>query len=314
MGGHGDSLQNLTRRIAEAWIAARPFLYQSAHEISVSFFNDLVDKITDYFGHRARWAAEDFRSISDLAPAVRRIDEQAGEVKRLLDNYQRMVSNGLRTSQISISQAHKCWLELLFPFCKKHGEVAVADPPSARAMTASAWQPQQVVAALPPCVAYPSPSLMSAAQFQPPPLAYAASQHLSSQHQAQQNPPQQPRLGRPVVRSLAPSLGQGNVGFVGLPASSGVVGPRLATIDPPRDGCAHCKRGHWKFECPAAYFARFGEPCPGFDQQGNQDPGAWLNGDITDQTKASWRDYLARHRVQQANRGPAARALAVNFS
>lgn len=225
-----------------------------------------------------------------------------------------MVSNGLRTSQISISQAHKCWLELLFPFCKKHGEVAVADPPSARAMTASAWQPQQVVAALPQCVAYPSPSLMSAAQFQPPPLAFSASQHLSSQHQAQQNPLQQPQLGHLVVRSLAPSLGQGNVGFVGLPASSGVVGPRLATIDPPRDGCAHCKRGHWKFECPAAYFARFGEPCRGFDQQGNQDPGAWLNGDITDQTKASWQDYLARHRVQQANRGPAARALAVNFS
>ena len=141
------------------------------------------------------------------------------------------------------------------------------------------------------------------------------------------------RVGRSVIRALAPSLGHGALtqgqsvpssgqgassfgqvaGFVGLPVSPGVVGSALATFFAPRDGCSICAGNHWRFECPIAYFTRLHEPCPGFDRHGHQIPNAWHNGEITAATKAAWRAYIARHHLQAANRGPAAAAQPVAF-
>ena len=127
----------------------------------------------------------------------------------------------------------------------------------------------------------------------------------------QQFPPQH----SPVARGLSSSFGQRDTyGFVGRPVSADIVGAQLATCEPPRDGCSYCKGVHWSFECPLAYYARYQEPCPGFDSQGSRIPDAWTQGEITSTTKAGWRDYIARHLVPLANRGPAGRVPAVDFS
>ena len=92
------------------------------------------------------------------------------------------------------------------------------------------------------------------------------------------------------------------------------MGPALATCDAPVQGCSNCNGSHWRLECPLAYYARYSEPCPGFDAHGAQIPGAWANGEIKQHVKAEWQAYLARHRVPQADKGPAGRAPAVDFS
>lgn len=102
--------------------------------------------------------------------------------------------------------------------------------------------------------------------------------------------------------------------FVGQPMSVGTVGSRLSKLAPPKRGCRRCQGDHWAFECPQAYFLRYGEACPGFDDQGVRIRSAWKDGEITNLTKAQWRTYLQRHQVPLATEGPAKGAPAVDFS
>lgn len=102
--------------------------------------------------------------------------------------------------------------------------------------------------------------------------------------------------------------------FVGQPISVGTVGSRLSKFEPPRNGCRRCQGDHWASECPQAYFLRYKEACPGFDDQGVRIRSAWKDGEITNLTKAQWRAYLQRHQVPLATEGLAKGALAVDFS
>ena len=90
------------------------------------------------------------------------------------------------------------------------------------------------------------------------------------------------------------------------PASAGIIGPALATVDgvgnqlyicpicqapPPGDGI----RQHRAFECPAVYSRHLGEPCPGFDSAGFKIPAAWTGSNITSATADLWKAYIAKH-------------------
>ena len=92
------------------------------------------------------------------------------------------------------------------------------------------------------------------------------------------------------------------------PASAGIIGPALATVDgvgnqqyicpicqapPPGDGIQQ----HRAFECPAVYVRQLGEPCPGFDSAGFKIPAAWTGSNITSATAELWKAYIAKHNL-----------------
>ena len=323
---HSESLQYLMKKIRDAWQAAYCLLSLSSQEISFSALSGLTETVHVYFEHRANWAARDFAHVPDLASAVRRMSAQSVEVKTLLAKYQAFLSSGIREQRVSVAQAHKCWFEVLFPFCSEHGAVPtvaaptvpplfIASPPAPSSAQSAgfsgAYLPAQAFQGQYPAQSHTAATLPPPS-VPPPPAA-------TPQHQFQrsyQTPPrfaQQPQ--RQVVRQLVLPSGQGGgVGFVGKPVSASIVGPALATCDPPSSGCVGCGGPHWRFECPLAYYARYAEPCPGFDAHGAQVPGAWAHGEIKQSVKGEWRSYLARHNVPSAERGPAGRAPAVDFS
>jgi len=314
-GGNSDTLLSFVAKLGEAWLALRPQIFQCVQEVSMSRFDELVKRILEYFRYRAVWAKEDFSGVPELAPVVQRIQQQAEEAEALIKGYRARISDGIKTGQVSIAQAHKCWFDLFYPFCKEYGGVAPDDAPTFRQATAPAalaqqWhQPVQHHVA-PAYTQFGQAQQQFAPQPQQPHILLANTQHPPS-HVVQPQQFAPTRAGRPVVRALAPSLGHGAstlglgapsqgqgapssgqaVGFVGLPVSLGVVGPALATFAPPRDGCQICSGNHWKFECPIAYFTRFHEPCPGFDRHGHPISNAWHNGEITAPTKVAWRSY-----------------------
>jgi len=323
---HADTLSYLARKILDAWQAAYGFLSQPSQEIPFSALTALMGAVSVYFDNRAKWAERDFAYVPDLTTAVTRISAQSAEVKVLFENYQTFLSLGMTQRSVSVAQAHKCWFEVLFPFCSEYGSVPTVAPPTVQPLAShppppSSWaQPVGVSGAYLPASAFPGQypaQSYSAATLPPPsvlPQPAPMPQHQSQRpHQAQPRQAHQPQ--RPVVRSLVLPSGPGGIsGFVGKPVSAGIVGPALATCDPPYAGCNICGGSHWRFECPLAYYARYNEPCPGFDAHGAQVPGAWAHGEIKQHVKGEWRNYIARHNVPTADRGPAGRAQAVDFS
>ena len=96
-----------------------------------------------------------------------------------------------------------------------------------------------------------------------------------------------------------------------LPASTGIIGPALSTMDgvgnqyyncpicqapPPGDGILQ----HRAFECPAVYVRQLGEPCPGFDSAGPMIPAAWTGPNITSATAVLWKEYIAKHNLPRS--------------
>lgn len=312
-----SSVTGLTLKIGTAWRELRPQLFQCVQEVSMSRYNEMVVQITAYFRNRASWAAEDFKYEPGLAPVVQRIQQQAREVTELIAGYGMIVSGGLQSGHVTIAQAHRCWFDLFYPFCKEFGGAPPDEAPIFRqgaALPASSQQWHQQVQQPPSAYAQqgqPQQQFSSQQQHPQPPAANWHHQHQPSLvGQSQQYVP--PRPGRPVVRALAPSLGHGAL-VVGQPMSPGMVGRSLSTVIAPRDSCQYCSGNHYRFECPVALFNRYHEPCPGFDRNGQLIPGAWHNGEITDNTKSAWRSYISRHNVPVCTRGPAAGAHPVNF-
>ncbi len=97
--------------------------------------------------------------------------------------------------------------------------------------------------------------------------------------------------------------------FVGLPASTNIVGPALSVWSSSLS-CNCCRGPRCSWECPARYFQTKGEPCPGFDERGAKIPSAWSNGEITPATKTAWKDCITRHNFRHAQRC----SSIVNFS
>ena len=86
--------------------------------------------------------------------------------------------------------------------------------------------------------------------------------------------------------------------FVGRPESWDVVGQSLGR-DMSAVVCKRCNvRGHLGFECPAGYFARLGDPCPGFDASGVTVAAGWVGGELTAASRAAWRGYILRHSLE----------------
>jgi len=101
-----------------------------------------------------------------------------------------------------------------------------------------------------------------------------------------------PRSGGTRGPSTTPST-------VCIPASAGIVGPALGS-DKAWMRCRRCNvTGHMGPECPRAYMARFGEPAPGHDADGERalGGGAWNGTDLTPLGKRLWREYIAKHGI-----------------
>jgi hypothetical protein len=120
-GGNSDTLLSFVAKLGEAWLALRPQIFQCVQEVSMSRFDELVKRILEYFRYRAVWAKEDFSGVPELAPVVQRIQQQAEEAEALIKGYRARISDGIKTGQVSIAQAHKCWFDLFYPFCKEYG-------------------------------------------------------------------------------------------------------------------------------------------------------------------------------------------------
>ena len=83
-----------------------------------------------------------------------------------------------------------------------------------------------------------------------------------------------------------------------IPCSVSIVGRNTAgALDLQHISCVACgRRGHLAWECPARFFAKLREPCPGFDEEGNRLPECWEGElSITEETRKAWRRYLRRH-------------------
>ena len=98
--------------------------------------------------------------------------------------------------------------------------------------------------------------------------------------------------------------------FVGQPASADIIGSALAVW-----GSGKCKNAcrtcfpmgrHASWECPLRYCAKLGEPCPGFDAQGQKLATAWSGEQLSARTKAQWKVFIAAHSLEKAGEAPRA--------
>ena len=305
--GHRSTLRVIGKEILKAWNAVLPHMLTPDVEIPGSVMSGLLDAVRSYFEERADFARGDFGRHKVLKCIARKTRDQSDQVCELLKSYESYFAKGLRKSLMSRTAVNSGWFHLLYEFCRDFGEVPEA--------TFRAPKPP-VAARLPqPGVHYQQhhplhqpqyPQQYQLYQVHQPPAAPQPQQTMSALPPLPPPPPPPPpqQQQRPLT----------TLGFIGKPMTAAVVGPGLATLQPPVRGCRRCSGGHYAFECPQAYFLRFNEPCPGFDARGNLDQNAWAGGEITGQTKAAWRGYLARHRIPAANQGPAAGRPAVDFS
>jgi|GEM_PF-4965298 len=302
--GHRSALKVIGEEILQSWNAVLPHMLASDTEIPGSTMSGLLDAVKSYFEERADFARGDFGRHKVLKCIARKTRDQSNQVCELLKAYESYFAKGLRKGQLSRSAVNHGWFHLLYEFCKDFGDVPEVTFKVTKSSVASRL-PQ-------PAAAYyqqhhslsQTPYQQQYQQYSAHPLPVASQ---PQQHMAALPPPPPP----PPLPQQRPSSG---IGFLGRPMSAAVVGPGLATIQPPNKNCRRCSGGHYAFECPVAYFLKFNEPCPGFDAQGNVDHNAWAAGDITGQTKAAWRAYLARHRIAAATQGIAAGRQAVDFS
>ena len=99
--------------------------------------------------------------------------------------------------------------------------------------------------------------------------------------------------------------------FVALPAHAYVVGPRAVRALPvgPFGPVCHCRRvgdpastAHATWDCPLRFWSVRGK-CPGFLQDGRRDPAAWVGEEITDATRAQWKEFGSTLRKSRAAPG-----------
>lgn len=98
--------------------------------------------------------------------------------------------------------------------------------------------------------------------------------------------------------------------FVGQPASADIIGSNLAVWGTAgcKNACRMCNpRGrHASWECPFRYYTKLGEPCPGFDTQGQRLAAAWNGDQLSARTKAQWKAFIAAHSLERAGEAPRA--------
>ena len=132
-------------------------------------------------------------------------------------------------------------------------------------------------------------------------------------------PPPQPRQApAPAAPPPAPATAKpagGRDGWTGQPTTSSMLGNRAACeveALPTKYHCVMClranpgARAHAAWECAIKLARRAdGEPCPGFDVNGERNPAAWTaDGNLQQATVAAWRGYIEKHGLEQAKSAP----------
>ena len=192
---------------------------------------------------------------------------------------------------------------------------------SALAQTVAA--PPQALAAQPaPAAAWPQ-----APAWGPPPPAYMAPSVAWLQPQQPMAPPPLSAPARvlpppssappplPAPPAARPAAKIKSDGWTGQPASTAMLGDRgviEAEDAPAKNHCAMCLRAnpqprlHLAWECAIKLARRAGgEPCPGFDAQGNRVPSAWtLDGNLQLATVQAWGTYIDRWGLEVAGSAP----------
>ena len=89
------------------------------------------------------------------------------------------------------------------------------------------------------------------------------------------------------------------------PMTAALVGLKIARIVSPASDyqCTNCTKPHHingphrSYECPSAYMTKYGEPCPGYDENGDILQRAWAADkvNIKDETKKEWTAYIRKH-------------------
>jgi hypothetical protein len=96
-----------------------------------------------------------------------------------------------------------------------------------------------------------------------------------------------------------PPLGKtGTASQLNIPVAPPIVGASspfsVATTQP----CLVCHRpGHAQYECPKRFFDTYGIPLPGHLPSGDQDPSAWLGGNLHPAARAAMVQYLSERGV-----------------
>ena len=99
--------------------------------------------------------------------------------------------------------------------------------------------------------------------------------------------------------------------FVALPAHAYVAGPRAVKAfggGPFHPACSckragdHASTAHATWDCPLRYWSVRGK-CPGFLPDGRRDPTAWAGDEITDATRAQWKEFASTLRKSRAASG-----------
>ena len=177
--------------------------------------------------------------------------------------------------------------------------------------------------------------LAPAQQWNPPPPPYAPSPPVWAQQQAAPyaaaalGPPMvamgivppPPPLPLPPPPPLPPpglavvKPGAKKDGWLGQPTTTAIVGNRGAAEAesmPSKNHCVMCLKAfplprlHLAWECPIKLARRAGgEPCPGFDAQGNRVTAAWTaDGNLQPATVLAWVSYIDRWGLEVAASAP----------
>jgi hypothetical protein len=100
--------------------------------------------------------------------------------------------------------------------------------------------------------------------------------------------------------------------FVGKPCSPVIVGDDIGIMCPPYSKHCQCSifaafpsTQHRTWECPFAYFAKFGS-CPGYTASGARIATAWnaSNNSLLPATRAEWKTFIATHQLVNAKMAP----------
>ena len=296
----------------ENWSKAVKY-FESDTPFPSDLLSQLKHDVNTYFKYREEMAVADFENspVADIAMAAQ---QQTRDVEDLWQIYERLV----RDKRMPAAQQNRMYFDLFYPFfqavvnvdemerpqlaTRRSQPTAAASAAGALASGVGPWAPPLYVQASQPTYGPPpyGPHSLPQQPLSTPWAAYSGGQAhaLSGRGAGQRGPPQS---------------GTGNVGFVGKPVSPSVVGSLLGIPLPGIQACSHCPGNplHGGFECPVRYFRKTGQPCPGFDPNGNRVQAAWVGGNITNQTKAAWRAYIQQHGLTDSQR---ASGRAVNFS
>jgi hypothetical protein len=254
---------------------------RSGAELSVITLQNIQIGVSAWFQLRSSTAKRDLanKGLDVIISAICRQENEVGELWRVYAMRTARDVQSLSTSE-RISATSTTYFYLLHPFGRAFLNAGQRDK-----IRSASVDMHQALGGSPPSTSLGPPSLPAPLSPPPPPCS-----------PWQSSTPATP-VGPPAYKSA----------FLGLPASSSIIGPGLAVFTTHNSKlCWHCHTpGHHVWECPRRYYERLREPCPGFDPHGNRDPSAWtVNGELQPHTRLAWKAFKARHGLVKARDVP----------